>query len=284
MSQVWVERPCYYFWLRNAPCAYCLSLGDSFSTKLDDVSSVVGIYNLKSYPFRNTPVFNQFSKEERLLLQSDCFDGTNTPKFERIDDIPGHYFTVGTIELAYLAASPHDCLEISAQSLDLIKTFRSQGSTLALHEEDASENQLERDVPGWSLTYRVLDFLCLIHSFHYRKKPSRTIVYESTGFEFVRDDTTGILSIADSESSRSLSMTVNYSEHEGVPLETFFEDPSGSFSDGRVVMNKEGAPGPDETIDEESENTGKLYPLNPMWWTISEADFKCHLNTPCGCS
>lgn len=284
MSQVWVERPAYYFWLTNAPCAYLLALEDSFSETSGQSSRTVGVYSLKSYPFRNSGLFNQFSKEEQLLVQSDVFDGTNTPRFERLRNIPDHYFNVGTIELAYSSESPSELIEISAESLGLIKTLHINDPLSGETAKNGTKGSFIREVPGWTLTHRLFDSLCLIHSFHYGKTPLTAVLSESAGFSLVCEDPWGPVSCVNDESSRLISISVNYYEDKPITPDDDSGIENESLLDGDFRLMIDSMPDPHKLQEAGHGVFANPEAINPLWWTIAHEDFKCNLNTPCGCS
>ncbi len=283
MSQVWVERPAYYFWIANAPCSYFMGLESSFSEESDGERRIVGVYNLKVYPYRNTPLFHQFSKEEQLLLQSDCFDGTNTPKFERLDDIPRHYFTVGSMELAYRAGPSVECFEIIAESLDLITTLKSGYSKSGPFMPDHCSRSVLRAIQGWEITYRIFDTLALVHSFHFRKKPAEIVLCESKGFHYVYDDRTEAVLGVDDETSRLMSIAINYCGQRKTSCDCAPNNEKETGEAGNVNLIIDGNACPEDLKRPQSGAFGGRDVINPRWWTIADADFECELNTPCGC-
>lgn len=283
MSQVWVERPSYYFWIANAPCAYFMGLESSFAEESNGERRIVGIYSLKAYPYRNTPLFFQFSKEEQLLLQSDYFDGTNTPKFERLEDIPSHYFTVGSIELAYSNGSSVECFEVIAETLDLITTLKTGGSNPGCLIPDQPSCGVLRAIQGWDITYRIFNTLVLVHSFHFRKKPAEIVLCESRGFHYVYDDRTEAVLGVDDETSSLMSISVNYCGQRSTSWDFAPRNKKETGEPGNVNLIIDGNARPEDFKRPQSGAFGKRDVINPLWWTIAQADFECELNTPCGC-
>jgi len=99
VSQVWSPKPAWYFWKRGAPGPYHFQL-ETTETRTIARESVcrTGLFSLRCYPYPDSGAFSTLREEERLLVKSHRFDETNTPRFENLDEIPRHLFQVAAIE------------------------------------------------------------------------------------------------------------------------------------------------------------------------------------------
>jgi hypothetical protein len=98
LSQVWTKLSSWYIWLDGSPGAFMLELrgGAQFSMNGSDCQGAAGV-------IRYFPPADQGAAlgiEEAALLQSDAFDETGTPYWEKLVEIGGsELFVVGTFEL-----------------------------------------------------------------------------------------------------------------------------------------------------------------------------------------
>ena len=98
LGQVWTRLPSWYIWLQDTPGAFMLELRGGAEFSADGTACKGSLGVIRYFP----PVdqLDNLSNEEVALLQSDAFDHTGTPQWERLTEIAGtELFVVGTFEL-----------------------------------------------------------------------------------------------------------------------------------------------------------------------------------------
>jgi hypothetical protein len=187
VSQVWTERPEWYFWLAGASAVYHLSLESAERENGDHGAADFGLFSVRCYPYPTDPLFRRLSAEEQALINSDCFDGTNTPEFEMLSRIPRTLFHAATIELA--VAEDDNWALFTLESLDVIRS-RSLVDASAQADKpneivSLADGRIERDLPGWDLAYPLFDRLVSLYAYHSKRKPVRAALTKAPGFETV---------------------------------------------------------------------------------------------------
>ena len=157
VSQVWGDRPEWYFWIKGAPGIYSLALVDAEISDIDGQKPILGQFFIKCYPYPGSREIGCFSAEEQSALNSDIFDSTHTPRIEAKSQIDDSWFTVGSISL--LQWTNEQRVMLTYDSLEHIITCQLKFS------KNGDETGLEviRNVPGWEMGYPL--FNCLIGLF-----------------------------------------------------------------------------------------------------------------------
>jgi hypothetical protein len=123
---------------------------------------------LKYYPALDEELFSTFSVYERILRQSDVFNGSPTPRGEIKQEIHESYFTVAEVRAAI--ARDHKAVGISLRSQDQWRETR--GSPLSAHDHTGRIWQLpvgsvDRRVPGWRIGMRFFSPLVRAYALRY---------------------------------------------------------------------------------------------------------------------
>jgi len=188
VSQVWGEKPAWYFWISGAPGVYQLEVAETASQKKDRYVLHRAIFALKCYPFPESPLFHTFSFEERSCIRSPLFDGSNTPYFEHRQKIPWNLFNVATVEyafdqeesFAFFAFESLDTLRVSFG----LETVRSYG--LLGQNKRFAKGDIDRKIPGTTIGFSLFDRLLCLFSYYAKKQPFRVIVSRAPGFEYMQ--------------------------------------------------------------------------------------------------
>ena len=289
VSPIWGDVPAWYMWLSNAPGVYHLQLMDAL---FDENSSAnkQGLFSIKCYPFPDASVFDAFSYEEQCLIQGRFFDDTHTPKFEEKEKIPDSLFNVAAME--YKVNQDDTMVRFTLESLNSMRCVYPEETVLdfdLIHKSRRyAEGEIGRSVPGWSLAYPLFDRLLSMYAFYSKAKPVRVRITRSAGFEYVHTGNHAFdcVDVPDahrlaasvffaSQDSPGHAMDVNaldimgQEEEEGqmdVLLDRTF--PCGHFhASHRVASAKK---------DEDT-------PINELWWSLADAEYKSELGSTCGC-
>jgi len=279
VSQVWGERPAWYFWISQAPGVYHLQMEDA-SPKRD---LVAGIFSVKCYPFPHEKIFHCFSAEEQELIESDFFDHTNTPRFEHLSIIPKTFFNVGIIEYA---VGPNDGpVLFTFEALDAMRIRYEQETVqpyvLVKKKKRFRRGEIGRDVPAWDVGYLFFDRVVSLYSNYSKRKPARVIMTRSPGFEYVHNEKSGFECL-DSKEVWINALTVLFSSDAGIV------DPRGEELIGEHITG-----GGQEVVYDRTFRCGHLHhehsqspsmpTLNGQWWELADANYRSELGSTCGC-
>jgi len=174
VSQIWGDRPAWYFWLADSPGVYQLEMMETEEDPDTIENRCTAVFSVKCYPYQHRPGFESFSFLERKLVQSELFDNTNTPVFEHQGDIPADLFTVATIEFD-MDLEGHATI-VSLESMDCLRTRFAQDTNQAFPILSLSRNfgsrEIDREVPGFQMGYPLFDCLMCLYAHTYAPKES----------------------------------------------------------------------------------------------------------------
>ena len=275
VSQVWGDRPEWYFWIDGSPGVYALVFEQSGTIATADQILNVGQFVVKCYPFLTAGVFEAFSPREREIVNSDLFDHTQTPQLETKPEIPEALFAIGSISFALDAAETVALLTFD--SLDFLRWSVLTAKTGSVN--NLPEKSLIRNIPGWQIGYPLFDRLVSLYAFYSKQPPAFIGATQSPGFECIIDtyQTPENRMCAD---TRQLSTSVLFVN-------------SGD-TDACVDNIWRAQLDPEEQIILEhtcSHTTCNHYvasemsqvAINSLWWDLAHADLKSELVSTCGC-
>jgi hypothetical protein len=272
VSQVWCDRPAWYFWISKAPGVYQLRLEDAEAIA---GGGVRGVFAVKCYPYRGTAAYEGFSAEERGVVESELFDHTGTPRAEVRGQIPDTLFNVAALEIAL--APDGGILKAVLESLDRMIVRSGAEADPALGGNGNSvPGELVRNVPAWDLAYPLFDrIICLL--VHYRRqKPLRVLMTRASGFEYEIVPQQAPV-CRDSDAAAVYTMTLSFSSPQ-IFIQPARPDEGDDGSD--VIFDHRSACGhfhpPDSTVP-------LVGDLNPSWWSLADMHFKSNLASTCGC-
>lgn len=231
--------PGWYLWFEDHPGAYLLELAEA-GTRAETADQVTlhreavqGLYRIKYYPAIADPSsLAFFSAAEQAFRQSDCFDETGTPEFERGTEIPDPFFQTGVIEAGLAADGRGFVLRLGAPDRWVTWTIEGVVAT----DEQGGAHQLraagekDRDVPAWQWSWFLLDrlvkILCLAHA----SVPRQVALYDAPGHGF-RIHQSGLSQAVPDEAIRQRQLSISFRLHDGhAPrtgsLSSLSEDPA----------------------------------------------------------
>lgn len=283
VSQVWGDKPAWYFWISQAPGVYYLQLEEVFDEYWESDDLATGIFTIKCYPYTQGKVFQSFSFEEQSFIQSKFFDHTHTPRFEQKEKIPKTLFNVATFELTIDA---HDNLALfTFESLDFMRISYNQ-ETLQSYPAIKKEKQFKagekgRDVPGFELGYLLFDRILSLYSFYSKTKPARVLLTRSPGFEYVYDSTRTFQCV-DTDDISIYMLNVLFVQNSGKKIDKC-----------EKLIEEQLKGGKHEVVFDQQFQCGHLHhnqnlsllktPLNDLWWSLADSDYKSELASSCGC-
>lgn len=281
VGQIWERSPAWYFWMSRAAGVYRLQLEEANNPNGASGQCNTGVFSMRLYPFREHPVCERFSFEERDLLSGQYFKG-GTPAFERSGEIPEGLFVVGTMD--YRCGSGESWSLLTLESLTAMRVrYESQRledapifSRSELHEPGTTA----RDVPGWDLSWPLFDRIISLHAYHHRTKPSRVALAKSPGFEHVYRGPSAGWACVPAEDMSVLSLHVLFSKDDGRAKADSALAEELARPDQEVVFDRQFTCGCFHAIQD---MPPELSALNPLWWTLPDSHFKSDLASTCGC-
>jgi len=276
VSQIWSEKPGWYFWIADAPGVHHLELQTCRTTSQGNSGETgTGLFSLKFYPYADHPSLQRFSTQEQQIVRSDLFDVTGTPRYECLEIIPAHLFTIATIEC--MTRLDETWSVFSIESLDLMRIRRARSLDTI---ESCTECEVERSVPAWELGYPLFDRLVSLHANHNKEKPAQVLFATAPGFEHVRDASDSFHCV-DTDDVHVLALYVLFTKN-GV-------QPDGA-ADQFIARELENAQlrvaydvGPCGCPHHGVPLPANMPGPNRLWWTLADADFKSELTSTCGC-
>jgi hypothetical protein len=284
VSQIWAEKPGWYFWLLGSECVHELELKGTTVVGQTEEGAARGLFSVKCYPDKAGPLLARFSADEQELVKSKLFDETGTPRFECREAIPDVFFHVATVE--YLCDLREiDCL-LYVHGLDL--DGDNSANRVEVHRVGTRSNPTPnisgfvRDVPGWDLGYQLFDRLVALYAYYAKAKPFRWVVLESPGPVCTGEGKTFQESVG-TELPKARSMVVAFGDPNGTmgrQVESIIKD---QLLDDNVRVLADSENGC--SCDRHSGHADCAVRLaQPRWWTISEAEYTSDAGCPCGCS
>jgi hypothetical protein len=274
-SQIWHGNAQWYFWLHDAPGAYCLAFVEGDTVQIGGKRFYEGSFALKCYPYSNDRGYAGYSAEEQFWLASNRFDETQTPGFEASEEIPDTLFTVGAISLLL---DPQGALALlTFESLDAFKTLDRMDGTggfnpLSLH--------VIRNVPGWRHGRPLFDCLVGLYANFINQTPSFMGATRSQGFEYwILPDRSAECGYSDKTSRLCLSIGFTESKCRSKnPLEALWRT---RLEVGEEIVASRNLPS--SFADGNCAAPSAHFTLNPTWWEAARSDFQSELSSTCGC-
>ena len=281
VSQIWGDRPAWYFWLRDSPGVYQLELMNTGEDSDTGEGRCRAVFNVKCYPYQARAEFRSFSFLERKLVQSDLFDATNTPVFEHQGDIPADLFTVASVEIN-VDLEGHASM-VSFESMDHLRTRFAQEThqtfpmiSLARTFED---QEIDRDVPGFQVGYPLFDCLMSLYANTHKQPPLKIRCSKLPGYE-------AILKVGDVHARETTDI-------KGFKLSMFYSVTGfDGYSNmkGSIENSEEGS---EDIIYDRSFACGNYHEskdeeklpmrLNSNWWSLAHTHYESELTSTCGC-
>jgi len=284
VSQLWAQRPAWYFWIADAPGVYLLELAAADSRQMEGFDLHRVTFALKCYPFAGQQVFKFFSFEEQGLIRSPYFDHTNTPRFDQREKIDPHLFNIAKIECTFDGGETMAAFVF--ESLDTWRIVFNKGTTLNYPMLDRrkkfASGEVDRQVPGIQIGFLFFDRLLSLFAFDSQTTPARVLSLRSRGFEYVYDKSDRFVCV-DSENARIYTTAVLFA----------LSDPPAALERMRYIENELKAEYEETLYDRQfsGDHSGaadnpmpRLMPLNQRWWSLAKGHFNCSLTSSCGCS
>jgi hypothetical protein len=284
VSQVWDDKPAWYFWKAGADGVYHLQTAETRIVQSGQMPLYSAIFLLKFYPFPRGRMFPCFSFEEQCYIQSNYFDKTHTPYYVHQKKIPENLFHVAVLEYSF--HEDHSVALLTFESLNTLRQSHTEDMTQEYSQlgrrKRFKKGAIDRRVPGIEIGYPFFDLLLCLFAKTEKRPPSRVTISRGPGFEYVTDESVGLTCI-DAPDIQISTVKVWFADRDmhqcmdsvSEVIDPFRED------DMEVILDRWFTCGHVHDIDPTAFHPT---PMNPLWWSLAEADFASHLASACGCA
>jgi hypothetical protein len=158
MSQIWIDVPAWYFWLKDVPGAFMLEAleGRTLQPFNDEASGALSVLSaVRYFPHPDEKSFGAFSPEERSLRTSALFDATGTPRFEEIEKVRNRFFHIANLECIFGGGNAWTAFLLDAPPL--LNSALSGG--------------VERSLPAWETSVALFDTMIRMFTYYLRRPP-----------------------------------------------------------------------------------------------------------------
>ena len=266
-SQVWGDTPAWYLWLGSFAGAFGLELVEA-SIPPELPQAVRGLFSIKYYPHPDEPAWALHAPAERELAGGPLFDDSHTPTFEGRPEIPGHFFTVGVLELTCQAEEPWALFSLAAPQ------------TCRLLDPNLQTDPL-RAAPGWGPAHALFRALVGLHAFQAGCAPVRSQLTSEPGWELIADDSQPL-------SARPCAQTSLYT------LWLLFAPQLAAAPAPLLdLLDQELLPPERQGLHNQTHACHHLHDpgpellgspaLHPGWWSLAHSPYTSHLASSCGC-
>jgi len=207
--------PHWYLWFSDTKGAYSLTIHEGHTAvngnDLSDLQTrdpmVLGAPVLIRYfPDIDEETFESLSCYEQIARMGSSFDSTGTPSYEGGRTLHENYFVVGFMDVAvYQLASGVDFF-CSAPST--WRDYRRDGLTLTDQNGDAHEvlspGDIDRDYPGWDLSFFLFDKIINSYCFVTGQAPRYTGMAKKTSCHHIIDSRNHVDAVHDSTITESI--------------------------------------------------------------------------------
>lgn len=276
--------PRWYLWFADRDGAYSLTIGEghilstgrhpSGHERNDNI--VVGAPLLIYYfPAIEEDIFESLSCFEQIARLGPSFDRTGTPSFEGGRTLHDSYFVAGAMDVVIHSAATDVDFYCSAPSR--WRDYRLDGLTLIdekgeLHEA-LSPGAMDRDYPGWDLSFFLFDKIINSYCFMAVQAPRYTGTALKPSYHHVIDAKQHVDAVYDENITETI-FGVSFFEDADL---SFVKQRHNSFST-KLLSNEHRLIAIGETLNDMPAAWQK-----PDWWSIKDTHFHEDPDHICSC-
>jgi len=276
--------PSWYIWFSEKRGVYSVTILDG-QVIPNDSSAATGVVTDKNavtahllvryFPDINEESFNFLACSEQIFRMSDSFDATGTPSFEGGRAMHKSFFVAGHMNI--IIHSSRTDADFFCFAPDRWRDYRPDGLTLTdkngqLHEA-LSPGQMDRDFPGWDLSFFLFDKIISAFCFSTSQSPRFTGAATRPGVHYVIDANQNIRSAHDTDITDSiLGVCFSNDAENGIAIkrQAFFAE--------RLTANNYNISGIWNSYNDIPDNWKK-----PEWWMIKNRHFHMDIDHVCSC-
>ncbi len=174
--------PAWYLWFSDKPGAYSLAVteghrvpGMSEVSGRDDGDALAARLLIRYFPDTEDESFDSLSTFEQIFRMGPSFDSTGTPSFEGGRAMHDSFFVAGYMDM--LIHSSKADVDFFCLAPDRWRDYRTDGLTLTddkgKSRQVVSPGAVDRDFPGWDLSFFIFDKIISSFSFVSGQAPRR---------------------------------------------------------------------------------------------------------------
>lgn len=278
VSQVWGDKPEWYFWIQQTPGVYALVFEEGETGQIADRTLFLGRFAVKCYPYVAAPMFDTFSPREQEMVTSEVFDHTQTPRLEAREEIPEAYFKVGSI--SFMLDAAEDFAMFTFDSLDFLRWSVQCAKTGNENiPNKVQEKSIVRNIPGVQIAYPLFDRLVGLYAFYSKLSPAFIGTTRSAGSEWIVDINQTPQRRACNETRQWSASVLFLDKADGtVPVDAIWR--SHMEPEEQIVFEHAFS---HSACSHFREAGIPHMVINSLWWNLARADFKSELASICGC-
>ena len=246
-----------------------------------DEKLIYSAFSVRAFPFRNTALYLGFSEDEKKVLNSPVFDGSNTPSFDRLQELDKNLFLVSRIEWICPESASWNLFSMNALDLSVIRSESISADPLNLACKPLSD--VLRRVPSWEISLPLFDLLNTLHAFYSKQKLRNLQVISRNGLEYIVSFD-GKTKLVENGVIKNLEVASLFMDER-----VFIKDKPPNLLEERLATD----PGEvildrtfewSERLDEGFILESSKKEIGRKWWSVREAHFDSSVACPCGCN
>ena len=187
--------PGWNLWLQQNTKVYQLSLVEAYTTHGEDQFSntadpyaamIKGRLVIKYFPATDDPLLDTYSCAETLLRTGPLFDHTGTPGIRAQECIDASCFVVGYLD--FRTSTDRNFIELTCVAPNRWKDIRVDGLYLQNPRKEeveaVSPGGIDRNVPGWDLSFFIFDKLVSSCGYVFKTAPWAAAFAHKKWFRF----------------------------------------------------------------------------------------------------
>lgn len=276
--------PLWYLWFSEKKGVYSLAVIEGYvASDAIDMSvherqnkHIVGARLLARYfPAVNENAFDSLSCFEQIIRMGSDFDSTGTPSFEGGRIINESFFAAGYMDIV-IDSSKSD-VDFFCSAPNRWRDYRLAGLTLTNDRGETlqvvSPGNLDRDFPGWELSFFIFDKIISSFCFASGQAPQQTGAASKPSFSCEIDAEQRITTVYDSDITESIfGVCFSNGTKECILKERFASLAKRFHSQDYTLIGLWDSP-----------NDIPAKWRRPAWWTIKTRHFHANADHVCSC-
>ena len=183
-------QPGWYLWLEGRAGGFLIEWAGAEDDPEDAPDRRLrSDFLLRYYPDPSEEVFLTYNSEERLARVGPSFDHTATPHFRARSELDPAWFAVGGLRLEAPADLTALTFTLAAQDHLFERRLDPDNAAAAgLSALSGATGDDDRRVPGWALSWQLVDHLIRAFAYLHRAKPTAFAVEETRGQRLLTRD------------------------------------------------------------------------------------------------
>ncbi|HQF83359.1 MAG TPA: hypothetical protein PLX58_00160 [Smithellaceae bacterium] len=274
--------PAWYLWFSDKCGAFLLTVTEGHNlyqetvcSAHEDSGTLRARLLIRYFPDVDDSLFNTLSTFEQILRKSSFFDSTGTPSFEEGIVIPEGFFVAGCIDV--IAYSTKTDVDFYCSAPDRWRDYRLNSLNLTDNNGEScqkvSPGCLDRDFPGWDISFFLFDKLISSFCFLSNQAPCCAGAASRPFVHYEIDSKHSLKAVHDPDITK-YNFGVSFNN---CTKPYFLKKRHYSFVEAL------------ESLDHivigiwENPDSIPMHFRRPQWWTIGTTHFHSECNNLCSC-